>query len=42
MVIGEDGCINFEGSILETVSMEYNIILQNTPRIFSNLHKLGC
>jgi hypothetical protein len=37
MVIVEDGSNNYE----ETVSLEYSKILQITPAIFSNLHRMG-
>jgi hypothetical protein len=41
MVIVEDGSNNFEATTFRTVSIEYNKILQITPAIFSNLHRMG-
>jgi hypothetical protein len=41
IVIVEDGHNNFEASTLGTVSMEYNIVLRNTPIIFSKFNELG-
>jgi hypothetical protein len=41
MVIVEDVSINYEESTLRTLSSEYTIILQITPIVFSNLHRMG-
>jgi hypothetical protein len=41
MVILEDGSIDYEESTLRTLSSEYTRILQITPILFSNVHRMG-